>query len=127
MTRSKRLRVLAEIYARIPDARCKGLCADACSSIPVAEVELQQLETWTGRPLAVDRESFAPAIMISNIGEPCPLLVIGRCTAYEKRPAVCRLYGVAQGLKCGHGCFDDQIPMSDSEAMNILYEIRRLS
>ena len=108
MTKSKKLRVLREIYASIPDAGCKGLCADTCTTVPMLPIELEQLEAATGRTLptmpAGDGIGIGGIILGSEIGKPCPLLVLGRCTAYDHRPLICRTFGSVQGMRCEHGC-----------------------
>ena len=34
----------------------------------------------------------------------CPALVDGRCSVYEHRPLICRLWGAVESLPCPHGC-----------------------
>lgn len=113
MTKSKKLRVLREIYASVPNPNCKGLCIAACSTIPVFPIELEQLEAAAGRKLptyqmpggALDGEQ----ILGREPGDPCPLLVLGRCSVYEHRPLICRAYGSVEGLRCEHGCRPDEL------------------
>jgi len=106
VTKSKKLRVLHEIYAAIPDAGCKGLCADKCTTAPMFPIELAQLEAATGRklPTVPNVDEIGGILLGSEIGTPCPLLVLGRCTAYEHRPLICRTFGSVQGMRCEHGC-----------------------
>ena len=106
MTKSKKLRVLREIYASIPDAGCKGLCADKCTTVPMFPIELEQLEEAAGRklPTLPIGDGVGGIILGSEIGKPCPLLVLGRCTAYDHRPLICRTFGSVEGLRCEHGC-----------------------
>ena len=102
MTRSKRLRILAEIYATVPDAGCKGLCWEFCTSVPVFPLELEQLEEKAGRKLKTF--PIGGATLTGPPGAPCPYLVLRRCTVYEVRPLICRVFGAAEGLPCPHGC-----------------------
>jgi Fe-S-cluster containining protein len=37
-------------------------------------------------------------------GLTCRYLKKARCTIYDVRPLICRLYGAASGLECPHGC-----------------------
>lgn len=85
---SKKVR---DLYRRVPDVGCKGLCADACGVIL-----LQQQEY----------DAIVEAVPGFEQGESltCPLLVDGRCSAYDVRPLVCRLYGATAGMECPHGC-----------------------
>jgi uncharacterized protein len=109
LTKSKKLRVLREIYASIPSPGCKGLCADACTTIPVFPIEREQLEQAAGRrlpsiPAPGTDDIGAATLMGDEVGAPCPLLVMGRCSAYEQRPLICRAFGSVEGLRCPHGC-----------------------
>lgn len=106
MTKTKKLRVLREIYESIPSAECKRLCADACTTIPVSSFELDQLEEATGRKLPsmpLD-DGIGHLLLGDKIGAPCPLLVMGRCSTYDHRPLICRAFGSVEGLRCKHGC-----------------------
>lgn len=106
MTKSKKLRVLHEIYASIPSPGCKGLCVDECTSIPVFPFELSQLEAVTGRklPTLPAGDDGGGILLGTALGAPCPLLVMGRCSVYEHRPLICRAFGAVEGLPCAHGC-----------------------
>jgi Fe-S-cluster containining protein len=108
VTKTKKLRVLREIYASIPSVGCKGLCTISCSTVPVFAIELEQLEAATGRKL--------PTVLIEDdqflggeIGAPCPLLVMRRCSVYDQRPLICRAFGAVEGLPCPHGCEPDKL------------------
>jgi Fe-S-cluster containining protein len=107
MTKSKKLRVLHAIYASIPSPDCKGLCADECTTVPIFPFELEQLEAALGRKvptMTAGDEIGIPLLLGSEIGKPCPLLVLGRCSAYDQRPLICRAFGSVEGLTCVHGC-----------------------
>lgn len=80
-----------EVYDRIPQAGCRGLCAEACGLIPMTDLEHRRVVELTGRAPSFD-------------GGACSLLVGGRCSVYRDRPTICRLFGVAEGLTCPHGC-----------------------
>jgi uncharacterized protein len=113
VTKSKKLRVLREIYAAIPSPHCKGLCVAACSTIPVFPIELEQLEAAAGRKLPTYQMPGdvlgGERILGNEPGDPCPLLVLGRCSVYEQRPLICRAYGSTEGLRCEHGCRPDEL------------------
>jgi Fe-S-cluster containining protein len=57
----------------------------------------------------------------------CPKVnhATGGCTAYEKRPLICRLYGVAPGLTCPHVKAEKRL--TDIEATVLLAESERIS
>lgn len=112
MTKSKKLRVLGEIYATIPSTECNGLCVAECASIPVLPIELEQLEDAAGRklPTLPTGDRLGGRLLGSEIGTPCPLLVLGRCSAYEQRPLICRAFGATDGLlQCPHGCHPTEL------------------
>jgi Fe-S-cluster containining protein len=55
----------------------------------------------------------------------CPHLAFGKCTAYDSRPLVCRLYGVAEGLRCEHGCEPDRL-LTDKQTRRIIAEAGKI-
>jgi hypothetical protein len=93
---------LAAIYAQIPDAGCKGLCADACGPIGMSEHERRRL-TAAGYDVPALHTPQDIARAVTELPT-CPALADDRCGAYDARPTLCRLYGSAEGLPCPHGC-----------------------
>jgi len=120
VTKSKKLRVLREIYASVPDPGCKGLCADECSTIPVFPFELEQLEAAAGRklPTLEAGDKIGGLLLGTQIGQTCPLLVLGRCSVYEHRPLICRAFGSVEGLLCPHGCRPAELVPTDVQYEN---------
>lgn len=53
----------------------------------------------------------------------CGALKDNKCSIYTARPAICRLYGVAEGLECPFGCVL-KTKISKQEAYSIIREIR---
>ncbi len=116
MTKTKKLRVLREIYASIPSPECKGLCVDQCTTVPVFPFELEQLEQVAGRKLpTMTGDALGGRLLGREVGDPCPLLVLGRCGAYEQRPLICRAYGSTEGLRCPHGCRPAELVTRDEQ------------
>ena len=99
--------MLREIYAAIPSPGCKGLCVDQCTTVPVFSFELEQLEKATSRKL--------PTMSAGDAIGGLPLLVFGRCGAYEHRPLICRAYGSVEGLRCPHGCRPAELVTRDAQ------------
>lgn len=97
---------LDELAARrsIPDAGCRGLCAHACGPVPMRASEHAVLEAAAGRALPVTGFAGGLVLLLPAEDGMCPLLKDGRCEAYQARPTLCVLYGVAEGLPCPHGC-----------------------
>ena len=97
---------LAELYARIPEVHCRGLCQAYCGPVPMADLELEAALALRPdlRPLA------SPFPIGGNLIAPdpetltCRCLVDGRCSVYAARPVICRLWGAVKRLRCPHGC-----------------------
>jgi Fe-S-cluster containining protein len=68
-----------------------GLCSDQCALVPVTYQELSLIEMAAGKR----------NIIVSNT---CPYLEKGKCTVYEVRPTVCRLWGIVKKMPCEYGC-----------------------
>lgn len=108
-TQSKRLRVLAEIYATIPDVECQGLCHLSCAAIPVMDIELANMRA-AGKVedlpfIDIETPNGEKVLGVGGMKDPsCPFLVLKRCTIHHARPMICRVFGVAAGLECPHGC-----------------------
>lgn len=86
-----------EIYERIPDINCKGLCHESCGPIAMSPVEEARIESKTRQP--------APSI--KNVAADfscCRLDEQKLCSIYTHRPLVCRLFGVVKAMRCPHGC-----------------------
>jgi hypothetical protein len=101
----KAYKTLEDVWAAIPRIDCRKRCAGSCTVIPLHRVELVKLRT---RAPKVETRVFngAPEVSVLAItpdGD-CPLLLFNQCTVYEVRPLICRLYGVAAGMPCVHGC-----------------------
>jgi uncharacterized protein len=99
---------LAAIYARLPSVECRGLCAEACTAIDMSVRERLDLEGAAGHPCQVDGQGK------------CNMLANGRCTQYELRPLICRMWGAVESMPCPHGCQADPAPMPDKEAFALL-------
>lgn len=95
--------VLREIYAAVPAVACKGLCHDQCTIIPLAPAERSAIQARTGRRVKT-LPQLEQAVTRPNDDGSCRYLKRGRCSIYEVRPLICRLYGAAEGLECPHGC-----------------------
>lgn len=103
---------LESIYARVPKVACRGKCAQSCG------------------PIDITRKEHLAICKIREITKPtnldCPLLESGRCTVYDVRPLICRLWGVAEGMLCPYGCEVERV-LSKVEAYALLAEAVSLS
>lgn len=96
-----------EVYDHIPKINCKQLCQAACSIIPCSVAEANAIQSEAGRPLEV--LDGLVCSMLSNDGG---------CSVYDLRPAVCRLYGVTEGMECPFGCVPERwLPRRESMAL----------
>lgn len=127
MRRSKRLRVLREVWGSMPSIECKGLCWQSCSTVPVFPIELEALQEHAGRDLATTDLSYANGrvVGLGTFGAPCPFLVMQRCSAREVRPTICRVYGLSEGIRCPHGCEPTRL-MTDEETFKLLNRVEVL-
>lgn len=110
---------LERLYAKLPSVACRGLCHDQCTSIGMSAAEAYRVKAATGISYPWLRRS-REIIHGLRQPEPCPLLKDGRCTAYQVRPFVCRIYGAVADLPCPHGCEITPGEVNDPE------EVRRL-
>jgi uncharacterized protein len=111
MTPERRLRAL---YDELPELECLGLCAEACAYIGMTSLE-QHLISANGGP------------EISMLDDPCPALnFMGRCSVYEDRPLICRLWGIADDMPCHYGCKPSR-QLTRNEGFDLLRRAREIS
>lgn len=92
---------LDDVYRQIPPFECKGECIESCGPISMTRAEREKL---LGR--GVDIPPMADGLAALERGEDyyCPALVDGRCSVYEDRPTICRLWGATESMPCPQGC-----------------------
>lgn len=54
----------------------------------------------------------------------CTHLIDGKCSVYEKRPFICRLYGASELLKCEH-CTSERY-LSEQETTDLVHAYVRI-
>ena len=115
MSKKRKLKsILHKIYARIPETNCKGLCQESCSMIGFTRLEEQVMTQASGQKPFLTNDAV------------CGYLVDSRCSVYESRPAICRLFGSTEKLKCEHNCNSDRV-LTEPQSHAILGEIDTLS
>jgi len=99
--RRRRKQSLEDVYRKIPQVECKGLCIDSCGPIAMSKAEDDRL-----RERGVEIPPMAEAVAKIERGQDysCPALKDGRCSVYEQRPTICRLWGATESMRCPHGC-----------------------
>jgi len=58
----------------------------------------------------------------------CPLLTADkRCSRYDMRPLLCRLYGAVEAIPCPHGCTVTPGLLTNDEGRALIAEIEKLA
>lgn len=109
---------LQDVWMMIPDSGCIGACQEACTAIGMSRAEHRMLnEVLPGFPFSDE--------MSNNLQyDPdyrCPALVEGRCTVYDVRPTVCRIWGSADSVPCPWGCVPRGGRLSEAEASSLFH------
>lgn len=93
-----------DIWAMVPSVECQGHCAKACRVIGMSEAEFINMEDRIP-DFPTCEEMIEDQRIVGAGNYQCPALTEdGLCSQYDARPLVCRLYGVAEQMKCPHGC-----------------------
>lgn len=119
----RRFNSLEQIYAIVPEAHCQGLCTDYCGPVMGSRVELSNALV-AGVDLMMPARRML-ALKSADVPIPsCPALVDGRCSIYDVRPLICRLWGVSEALRCEYGCTPDRLLTRDEAGWLIKESIR---
>lgn len=102
---------LLAVYASLPKMQCRGLCQACCGPISMTALEGRRMDQAYGGPLP----------RVGNDAT-CPALKDGRCSIYEARPLICRLWGMTPDMPCPYGCKPDR-EMPDEEIQAILAKV----
>lgn len=116
---------LDAIYRRLPRINCKGKCAGSCGPIMMERVEADNIRRTVGDKLAVTpAPTTGETVVIVTNYDPkcgnCPMLQNKRCSVYDQRPLICRLWGMVKKMRCPFGCRPTRW-VSDAEA-KVLFE-----
>lgn len=94
--------IIKELYKSLPKSVCKEGCSKCCSDMiqfsPSEEKRMGGYE-WNGK---------------------CSHLIDGKCSVYENRPFVCRLFGTSDMLTC-EGCTPERY-LTEEETIKIVHE-----
>ncbi len=103
---------LDALYAELPALDCLGLCHGSCGPILMSPAESARLaEHGTVIPLSWS----------------CPALtMLRRCSVYEVRPLICRIWASVESMACPHGCRPDRW-LTDVQARDLLVRAERIS
>ncbi|MGH7717116.1 MAG: YkgJ family cysteine cluster protein [Vulcanimicrobiaceae bacterium] len=113
---------MAFLYARIPKIHCRQKCQAFCGAV----VQL-------GAYAEAERPEIALALRSAEVVRPagaaltCQALDLdGRCAIYVARPAICRFWGVTEGMECPHGCEPERM-LSQAEMNEILRALEAIA
>jgi uncharacterized protein len=121
-TQAQRIADIDRLYARLPRLDCVGRCVDSCTVIRMTRVERRRIAA-----AGVDIHPYVPARIKPVDVVPkvrcSALTMLGRCSVYEIRPAICRLWGMTRALQCTYGCVPEGGYMSEHDAYEWLAEV----
>jgi Fe-S-cluster containining protein len=110
-------RALERVYDRLPRMECKGLCWFLCDgSFYASARERQRIAQKAGGPLKVDPTRGLCSMLDEH----------GRCSVYELRPLMCRIWGMTERFRCPHGCIPEGGFISESRKDALFREIDRI-
>jgi Fe-S-cluster containining protein len=110
---------LEAIYASLPNIDCQGLCHDECTALYMSNREAQRAAL---AGVELPPPGVAKPAMLADDDWRCPALSADhRCTIYDARPLICRLYGLAgDELSCPHGCRPSALPLTQAEVVALV-------
>jgi len=115
---------LEAIYAQVPRVNCKGRCQYACTAIDMTPREDARI-----RAAGVEITPHQQALEQMKTGGDfaCDALdAVGRCSVYELRPLVCRVWGTTPSLRCAYGCEPEGGWLTYAQTMELLNDARRV-
>lgn len=92
---------LERIYRAVPTVQCKGMCQQACGPIDMSAEERRRIDAG-GIHIPTMRELNDSITERGSMD--CPALVDGKCSVYDDRPLICRLWGAVESMPCPHDC-----------------------
>jgi Fe-S-cluster containining protein len=120
---AQRERAIRKLYERIPEhaLTCRGLCHDSCGTIAFSQAEARHIAYRHGSPPMAN--GFTRGGFRESDDIMCDKLTpTKRCSIYEDRPMICRVYGLLRRMRCPHGCVPSEW-MSDDDVVNLLLEL----
>lgn len=125
MNNTEKLKKIDELLSGLPTFQCKEGCFDCCGPVKLSRLEYLRCIKVSGRSAKDVKQQ-----MQNNLKQgiyACSLLdtETKKCTVYEVRPAICRLFGVVKGeLLCPHGYAPESSALiSDEQSREILRKV----
>lgn len=94
---------LDALYAELPTLQCQQKCQESCGPVFMSRLEWERICSRLGE----ERQGTADLR--------CPMLKDGGCEVYSTRPAICRLWGLVEKMRCPWGCVPERF-LTDEEA-----------
>jgi Fe-S-cluster containining protein len=89
---------LDKVYETLPGIKCLGHCQQSCGPIAMTPAEWRRITEASGSEPGITKDLT------------CSLLTKdGKCSVYEVRPAICRLWAVEESMLCPWGCIPDRV------------------
>ncbi|UBU16610.1 YkgJ family cysteine cluster protein [Nonomuraea gerenzanensis] len=117
MRRSDMDAALDELYAKVPQPGCKGLCVDSCGPVGMNPREHQRIRE---RGVNIPHYRDALAQLAETGHYTCPALKDGQCSVYDVRPMSCHLWGAVETMPCPYGCRPEEGLLPDGEGHALL-------
>jgi len=125
----QRIKELEEIYSSIPEISCVENCGKCCGLISMSKLEEKRIRRFLEEnhlniqfyndPLDV---TYMKAVYGNNR---CYFLDEDqRCLIYPIRPIICRLYGVAENMKCPHSRPEEYL--TEQESHRLIKEVKNI-
>jgi Fe-S-cluster containining protein len=131
MNNTEKLKRIDALLADVPPILCLAGCSDCCGPIAMTRLEktricqrIGQSPKWLRNAML---KTFNDVVAKGDSGGSCPLLKDGRCSVYDIRPAICRVFGSSDGkyLTCPHGC-SPETPWTESHTFAVMNQIDKL-
>jgi len=109
------------IYDKIPKVKCQGHCHPFCSAIAMEPIEKELIEEKHG--------SFPDGYEFLDGGVRCGSLTSdNKCSIYDKRPLICRLYGATKTMmSCPLNCEVEGEQLDVEEVNRLFIEMKFLN
>ena len=110
---------LKYLYSKIPEFNCIPRCTACCGPHPWANVEHRVIAKWMSERGMVEKFSK------TMFGD-CQYIENHKCSIYEVRPVLCRLFGVVDTPKLMCSFRPSKGHISDEEAREIMRKVFEL-
>lgn len=132
---TEKLKALDALYATLPKVDCQQKCQACCATFGMSGLEKRRLEA-AGGAIKTKRVMCFAENPVGGPGAPigvhevvkgqCPRLVDGRCSVYQIRPMVCRIWGTTKAFTCPFGCQPERW-LSDAEVFALMCRVQELT